>query len=108
MQAAVHHKTPGQGLTPEAAFTAHTEGGWQAAGVTGAGTLTVGAPATYAVWDREPDLTPGATLPTCLRTVHNGHTLHQDTGVSHTRTGCVPHSRGVSDTFEPGETNGKH
>jgi hypothetical protein len=82
VQAAVHHKTPGQGVAPQAAFAAHTQGGWHAAGATG-GTLTVGAPATYTVWqtgdlaDGLPRLDPGANLPTCLRTVHNGHTLHQ-------------------------------
>ncbi|TDP92217.1 amidohydrolase [Labedaea rhizosphaerae] len=82
VQAAVHHKTPGQGVSPAAAFAAHTQGGWHAAGMTG-GTLAVGAPATYAVWetgdlvDGLPRLDPGAELPTCLRTVHNGHTLHQ-------------------------------
>ena len=41
-------------------------------------------PATYAVWDAPagldadglPDLTPGTTLPTCVRTVVDGRTVH--------------------------------
>ncbi|MGW4356914.1 amidohydrolase, partial [Nocardia sp. NPDC004582] len=67
-----------------------------------AGTLVPGAPASYAIWDsRElvvaaaadtvqrwstdprsrvpglPPLTPDATLPQCLRTVHRGVTIHE-------------------------------
>ena len=83
VQAAVHHHTAGQGLDPAAAFRAHTRGGWSAARVDG-GLLRPGAPATYAVWDAPagldgdglPDLTPGTTLPTCVRTVVDGRTVH--------------------------------
>jgi predicted amidohydrolase YtcJ len=71
VRAAVEHRTPGSGLTWEQAFAAHTEGGLRAAGMTG-GRLEVGAPATFAVWDGEP-----RTSPACLRTVHNGTTIHE-------------------------------
>jgi predicted amidohydrolase YtcJ len=97
VQAAVHHRTDGFGLSPRAAFTAHTRGGWRAARDDVSGVLVPGAPATYAVWDAAdpvaatpdervrrwstdprslvpglPPLHPGATLPTCLRTVLRG------------------------------------
>ncbi|CRK56463.1 Exoenzymes regulatory protein AepA in lipid-linked oligosaccharide synthesis cluster [Alloactinosynnema sp. L-07] len=102
VQAAVHHRTDGHGLSPRAAFTAHTRGGWRAAGVDDGltGTLQPGAPATYAIWDAPelvsatadarvqrwstdprsrvpalPPLHPGADLPACLRTVLRGHTI---------------------------------
>ena len=104
VQAAVHHRTPGAGLSPRAAFTAHTKGGWRAAGVDDGitGTLQPGAPATYAVWDAAelvvagsdsrvqrwsldprsgvpglPPLEPGTVLPTCLRTVLNGRVIYE-------------------------------
>ncbi|GLZ37273.1 amidohydrolase [Actinokineospora sp. NBRC 105648] len=102
VRAAVHHRTEGSGLSPRAAFTAHTRGGWRAGGVDDGltGTLVPGAPATFAVWDapelvvaapdsrvqrwstdprsRVPGLPPldtGADSPTCLRTVLRGRTI---------------------------------
>ncbi|MBY8853546.1 amidohydrolase family protein, partial [Saccharothrix sp. MB29] len=36
VKAAVHHRTEGHGISPRAAFNAHTRGGWRAAAV-GAG-----------------------------------------------------------------------
>ncbi|KJK46532.1 amidohydrolase [Lentzea aerocolonigenes] len=102
VRAAVHHKTDGHGISPRAAFTAHTRGGWRAAGVDDGltGTLQPGAPATYAVWETGdlvvaasdsrvqrwstdprsgvpglPDLTGPA--PVCVRTVLNGRTIHE-------------------------------
>jgi predicted amidohydrolase YtcJ len=66
VRAAVDHRTPGQGLDRDSAFAAHTVGGWTAAGETG-GTLAVGAPATFAVWQDE----------TCLRTVLDGRTIYE-------------------------------
>lgn len=102
VRAAVHHRTPGHGLSPRAAFAAATRGAWRAGGVRDgvAGTLVPGAPASYAVWDAGdlvvaaaadtvqrwstdprsrvpglPRLDPGADLPTCLRTVRNGVTI---------------------------------
>ncbi|MGW0634723.1 amidohydrolase [Nocardia salmonicida] len=103
VRAAVHHRTSGHGLSPRAAFAAATRGAWRAGGVRDgmAGTLVPGAPASYAVWDAGdlvvaaaadtvqrwstdprsrvpglPRLDPGAELPTCLRTVHNGTTIY--------------------------------
>ncbi|MCE7000158.1 amidohydrolase family protein [Saccharothrix sp. S26] len=100
VKAAVHHRTDGHGISPRAAFTAHTRGGWRAAGVDDGltGTLQPGAPATYAVWDagdlevtapdsrvqrwstdprsRVPALPAlDGPTPTCLRTVLRGRTL---------------------------------
>lgn len=82
VRAAVHHRTPGSGLPPAVAFAAHTVGGWRAEGSTDplAGTIAVGAPATFAVWDA-PELTDGLppldTRPACLRTVLDGTTIHE-------------------------------
>jgi predicted amidohydrolase YtcJ len=75
VRAAVHHRTPGAGLTPEQAFAAHTEGGRRAARHE-LPALAVGAPATFAVWDRD-GLADLDHPPTCLRTVHNGTTIHE-------------------------------
>jgi predicted amidohydrolase YtcJ len=103
VRAAVHHRQEGFGISPRAAFTAHTRGGWRAGGVTDslAGMLSPGAPATYAVWDAGPlvvassdfrtqrrpadprtcvpglpVLEPDMPLPRCLRTVSRGRTLY--------------------------------
>ncbi len=73
VRAAVHHQTPGAGLTPAGAFAAHTSGGWRAAGVDDAGTLEPGAVASYAVWAGVPDLhAEEFTAPACLRTAVRG------------------------------------
>src|SRR5664280_2597092 len=97
VRAAVHPRNPEHALSARAAFAAATRGGWRAAGRDGAGELAPGAPATYAVWTAGqlrvqvpdervagwstdpraavaglPDLSPGATLPTCVRTVVRG------------------------------------
>ncbi|WP_073486852.1 amidohydrolase [Streptoalloteichus hindustanus] len=106
VRAAVRHRTEGFGVSPRAAFTAHTRGGWRAAGVDDGltGTLVPGAPATYAVWSAGelvvaapdarvqrwstdprsrvpalPVLEDDVELPRCLRTVLRGEVLH-DTG----------------------------
>ena len=82
VRAAVHHRTDGFGIGVADAFTAHTRGGWLAAGAAAddpVGTLVPGAPATYAVWDATdglPDLDPTGELPRCLRTVRAGTTIH--------------------------------
>ncbi|MFD2415282.1 amidohydrolase [Amycolatopsis pigmentata] len=103
VRAAVHHRTPGSGLSARAAFTAHTRGGHRAAGVADGltGTLAPGAPAHYVIWDaadlvvtapdarvrrwstdprsRVPPLPPleeGLPLPVCLRTVRAGRIIH--------------------------------
>ncbi|MYQ42447.1 hypothetical protein B046DRAFT_05873 [Streptomyces sp. LamerLS-316] len=101
VRAAAHHRTPGHRVSVRAGFTAHTRGGWRAVGRDDGGVLVPGAPADYAVWrtgdllvqapdDRVarwstdprsgtpglPDLTPGAGLPVCLRTVVFGQTVY--------------------------------
>ncbi|WP_020501984.1 amidohydrolase family protein [Sciscionella marina] len=103
VRAAVHHRTPGSGISPRAAFAAHTRGGWRAAGVDDGitGTLVPGAPATYAVWEVEelvsapgdervqrwstdprarvpalPSLAEDSAPPRCLATVLRGATIH--------------------------------
>ncbi|MCX3058726.1 amidohydrolase [Streptomyces beihaiensis] len=101
VRAAAFHRTPEHRVSVRAAFTAHTRGGWRAVGRDDAGTLVPGAPADYAVWRTDalvvqapddrvarwstdprsgtpglPDLTPGAQLPVCLRTVVSGQTVY--------------------------------
>ncbi|MDQ1712800.1 MAG: hypothetical protein QOE45_2250 [Frankiaceae bacterium] len=97
VRAAVHHGTPGSGLSPRAAFLAATRGGYRAAGDDESGVLAVGAPATFAVWDAEPlparptdervagwstdagwseaGLPDVTKTPECLRTVVRGRTV---------------------------------
>ncbi|MET9531678.1 MULTISPECIES: amidohydrolase [unclassified Streptomyces] len=100
VRAAAFHRTPAHRISVRAAFTAHTRGGWRSIGRDDTGVLVPGAPADYAVWrtadlvvqapdDRVarwstdprsgtpglPDLTPGAELPVCLRTVVFGQTV---------------------------------
>ncbi|WP_328316389.1 amidohydrolase [Streptomyces sp. NBC_00388] len=100
VRAAAFHRTPGHRISVRAAFAAHTRGGWRSIGRDDTGILVPGAPADYAVWrtadlvvqapdDRVarwstdprsgtpglPDLTPGAELPVCLRTVVSGQTV---------------------------------
>ncbi|KUL51890.1 amidohydrolase [Streptomyces sp. NRRL S-1521] len=101
VRAAAFHRTPEHRVSARAAFTAHTRGGWRAVGRDDAGVLVPGAPADYAVWrtsdlvvqapdDRVarwstdprsgtpglPDLSPGAELPVCLRTVVAGRQVY--------------------------------
>ncbi|KQZ20694.1 amidohydrolase [Streptomyces clavifer] len=101
VRAAAFHRTPEHRISVRAGFTAHTRGGWRSVGRDDAGVLVPGAPADYAVWrtgelvvqapdDRVarwstdprsgtpglPDLTPGAALPVCLRTVVFGQTVY--------------------------------
>jgi predicted amidohydrolase YtcJ len=81
VRAAVHHRTPDQSMSVEAAFAAHTVGGWRAARVDDGGVLRVGAPATFAVWGGQtgpglPALRPADDLPVCLRTVVRGATAY--------------------------------
>ncbi|WP_414169837.1 amidohydrolase [Streptoverticillium reticulum] len=102
VRAAAFHRTPEHRVSVRAAFTAHTRGGWRAIGRDDAGVLVPGAPADYAVWETGellvqvpdtrvanwstdprsgtpglPDLTPGAPLPVCLRTVVGGRVVHE-------------------------------
>lgn len=89
VRAAVQHRTETSRLSVQAAFAAHTRGGWYAAGIDGAGELRGGAPATLAIWtagdrrgggaaDLLPDLTGPA--PDCLRTVVRGTTVFSRSG----------------------------
>ncbi len=100
VRAAVHHHQASERLTARAAFTAHTRGGWRAAGRRG-GTLTVGEPAhltmwhcgdlvvetsdaRVAAWSTDPraavpglpSLADGSGDPACLRTVVAGRTVY--------------------------------
>jgi predicted amidohydrolase YtcJ len=79
VRAAVHHRTSTARMDPRAAFAAHTRGGWAAARRDDEGVLTVGAAATFAVWDVYepglPDLDPGRQLPACRQTVVRGRTV---------------------------------
>ncbi|GGL91499.1 amidohydrolase [Nakamurella endophytica] len=106
--AAVHHRTPGSGLSPRAALVAHTRGGHRAAGRVDrdAGTVSVGAPADLAVveagplqrpvadpsvarWSTDPrsrvpllpDLSPDAPRPRPLATVRDGVVVHDPEGL---------------------------
>jgi predicted amidohydrolase YtcJ len=91
----VNHHDPAQRLSAGPAFLAHTVGGWRAAGVDDRGYLGMGQPASFALWSVDshpgsaglrqtglPDLSPGATLPTNLRTVIRGRTVFHLEGVS--------------------------
>ncbi len=100
-----NHRNPEQRISARSAFLAHTRAGWRAVGVDGGGQLTPGAPASLAVWavgdlvvqapDQRvqtwstdprsgtpglPDLSPGAPLPTTLRTVVRGRTVYEREG----------------------------
>jgi predicted amidohydrolase YtcJ len=83
VRAAAYPRTPASAISPEAAFAAHTQGGWAAARRGGEGLLEPGAAATFAVWrvgelrDGLPDLASGADLPSCLRTVLRGETIFE-------------------------------
>lgn len=83
VQAATRHRTPASALTPAQALAAHIAGGHRAAGSTDprAGTLTPGAPASYAIWDtdRMPDLDGSQPPPRCLHTVVDGETIFGET-----------------------------
>ncbi|MCX5395785.1 amidohydrolase [Streptomyces sp. NBC_00102] len=101
VRAAAFHRNPEHRISVRAGFTAHTRGGWRAAGRDDAGILVPGAPADYAIWrtselvvqapdDRVarwstdprsgtpglPDLSPEADLPVCLSTVVGGQSVY--------------------------------
>lgn len=85
VRAAVRHRSPGSELGVMEALAAHTYGGYRAAAVTDplAGTLTPGAPASYAIWDGAGEFGAGLTgadLPSCLRTVHRGRIIFEREG----------------------------
>jgi predicted amidohydrolase YtcJ len=101
VRAATRHRTPGNAVSARAAFAAATRGAWRAGGARDgiAGTLVVGAPASYAVWEadqfevsapadavqrwstdrrsRVPALPRlDDPLPRCRQTVHRGAVIH--------------------------------
>ncbi|MFV8163944.1 amidohydrolase [Mycobacterium sp. 134] len=103
VRAAVSHQSAGSAISARAAFAAATRGGWRAGGVRDGvtGTLTPGAPASYAVWEADdlevsapanavqrwstdprsrvpalPRLAVDAELPRCRQTVHRGVVIH--------------------------------
>jgi predicted amidohydrolase YtcJ len=83
VRAAIAHRSPGSEISAMEAFAAHTLGGYRAAAATDplAGTLTPGAPASYAIWDSaDPAATPWTAPLSCLRTVHRGRTLFVQDG----------------------------
>lgn len=104
VHAATQHTTRELGVTPRAAFNAHTKGGYRATGLTDGlvGTLVPGAPADFAVWDVAelaaaapdarvqrwstdprsrvpplPRLESGVPMPRCMRTVRRGATIYE-------------------------------
>lgn len=83
VQAATRHRTQASALAPAQALAAHIAGGHRAAGSTDprAGTLTPGAPASYAIWDtdRLPALDGSQPPPRCLHTVVDGETIFGET-----------------------------
>lgn len=86
VRAAVHAHEPTQRLDSDAAFVAHTRGGWHAARDDGSGALLPGRRADLALWrvtgDVDagglPDLHPDQALPTLVRTVAAGRTIHDE------------------------------
>lgn len=79
MSAAVHHSVPSQRIGAGQAFSAHSEAGWRAAGVSDAGRLVPGSPAHFAIWTVEdsgidglPALEPDGHVPECDMTVVSG------------------------------------
>lgn len=85
VRAAAGHRSPGSEINAIEALAAHTYGGYRAAATEDplAGTLTPGAPASYAIWANGDfpgaDL-PGEGAPICLRTVHRGEVVFEQDG----------------------------
>jgi len=75
VRAAVRHHVAEQRLDPRTALTAHTRGGWQAAGLDDAGTLEPGRPATFAVWEAPGLAEAIEETPACRQTVVDGWTV---------------------------------
>ncbi|MGI8879598.1 MAG: amidohydrolase [Jatrophihabitans sp.] len=107
VRAAAYPHRAESAISTRAAFSAHTRGGWRAAGRSehGEGLLVEGAPATIAVWQAGelvadapdervarwstdpragvpalPDLRPGQPLPRCLMTVVDGAVVYDAAG----------------------------
>ncbi len=106
VRAAAWHRNSEERLTARAGFSAHTRGGWRAAGRDEGGVLAPGAPACLAVWDvpgdlvvqtpdqriaawstdprsgvpHLPDLHPDLDLPRCVLTMVHGRVAFEETG----------------------------
>ncbi|MEO8107737.1 MAG: amidohydrolase family protein [Actinomycetes bacterium] len=114
LRAATHHHQSSQRLTARAAFTAHTRGGWRAAGRRG-GTLAPGERANLAIWQSDelvvetpddrvsgwstdpraavpglPPLSADAADPVCLRTIVGGRTVYSSDAVRPHNAGSTP------------------
>lgn len=101
VRAAAFTHNPDHRISVRAAFAAHTRGGHRAAGDDIAGVLVPDAPAHFAIWEPTdlvvqapddrisawstdprsgtpglPDVSPGAVLPTCVRTVRAGEVIY--------------------------------
>lgn len=84
VRAAVHHRNPKHSLSLNAAFRAHTAGGWAAADRSG-GELIIGDAAHLAVWrtpagvgdNRLPVLAPDQPLPELVRLIAAGRTIDE-------------------------------
>ncbi|WP_198586806.1 amidohydrolase [Glycomyces xiaoerkulensis] len=81
VRAATGHHNPRSRLSPTAAFTAATRGGWRALGIDDAGALAPGMRAHLAAWDTPAtELTelsdPELPVPECVLTVADGHPVH--------------------------------
>lgn len=85
--AGVEHHDADERVTADVAVDAHTRGGWRAAGDPTGGVLTLGGPATFAVWrvgewsDEPaeaglPQVRSGAALPTLRTALRDGVRLH--------------------------------
>jgi predicted amidohydrolase YtcJ len=77
IRAAAHPHDPAAAISPRAAFVAHTQAGWRAAGRDAEGVLAPGVPATFAIWPAnwpgiDADLARTGELPSCVATVRNG------------------------------------
>lgn len=104
LHAAVHHTNPRHALSPRAAFTAHTRGGWRSLGFDGVGVLVPGAPATFAVWQTQDAIASAhqfltevtssddLTEPPCLATVVRGEHIYdvRDSGARSRRQRSSP------------------
>jgi predicted amidohydrolase YtcJ len=96
--AAMNHFNPAHRMNDQAAFAAHTRGGWRAARRDDEGTLRVGAPATFAVWSVPaglspsglPRLAPSTDLPGCRRTVLRGTTIFDESTDCHRQEDPAP------------------
>ena len=87
VRAAVWHHTESERIRAQAAFEAHTRGGWRAARLDDGGVVCPGAAANLAVWDLPggvrdggpplPELHPDLEPPVCTMTMVRGRVAHE-------------------------------